>query len=232
MSDIAFFIAEQIGLVVFLNKCKRVIFLLYSRRQHFSMNKKDTFVNSQNDADESNYHNKTLITTDSLESSISEANILYKDQIKFLDGQKNYESVTFIWLDPQSQLIGNIIKPLRMINNYVESYVDPLLCLTAMESTDDRIFFICTSVHTEIIAAANAIPSVEAIFMLNLDGQSIDIDFVKLFGVYKEQEELFRALKETLEAFERITFEEFLFEQDNGFLWIQLWKAQVTMMKE
>ncbi|CAF1192969.1 unnamed protein product [Rotaria sordida] len=99
------------------------------------------------------------------------------------------------------------------------------------QSSNDRIFFICTSTNTDIIATANAIASVEAIFILKLDRQSVKPDFVKLIGVYEEQEQLLLAVKETLEIFQRIRFEEFLFEEDNTFLWLQLWRNEIMMRK-
>ncbi|CAF3077680.1 unnamed protein product [Rotaria sp. Silwood2] len=127
--------------------------------------------------------------------------------------------------------MGNIINALRVINNYVQWYTDPLPCFTSIESSNDRIFFICTSTNKDIIARANAMVSVEAIFILKLDEQSVKVDFVKLVGIYKEQEELFRALKETLETFQQIRFEEFLFEEDNTFLWLQLWRDEIMTRK-
>jgi hypothetical protein len=48
-----------------------------------------------------------------------------------------------------------------------------------------------------------------------------------LFGVFNQQEELFRVLKEVLDTFEQIQFEEFVFEEEKVFLWSQLWKEGV-----
>ncbi|CAF4676523.1 unnamed protein product, partial [Rotaria magnacalcarata] len=68
---------------------------------------------------------------------------------------------------------------------------------------------------------------VEAIFILNQNGDNIKGDFPKLFGIFTQQEELFRMLKEVYNTFEEVQLEEFTFEQDLVFLWSQLWKEDV-----
>ena len=58
--------------------------------------------------------------------------------------------------------------------------------------------------------------------------ESIKGDFPKLFGIFNQQEELFRILKEVFDTFEQIQLEEFAFEEDKIFLWSQLWKEEVS----
>ena len=163
----------------------------------------------------------------SLSSSTNKAMLPQDDRIKYLDARQNYETVAFIWYDSQLESRGNIVGALRMINNYVQSYTDPLLCFTSIKSSNDRAFFICASTDADTIAMAETIATIEAILIFKLDGQSIKTEIAKLVGVYEEQEALLRALKETLEIFQQVRLEEFAFEDDNNFLWSQLWRAEV-----
>ncbi|CAF3473434.1 unnamed protein product [Rotaria socialis] len=200
------------------------------------MSKKYMSTTSSNKADKSTNADKTKeyplpLVSASLSSPTIKNTVPQKCCIKYLDPQQNYESVTFIWLDPQSQSKDNIVTTLRMINNYVQSYTDSLSCFTSIESSKDKIFFICTSTNIDVISTANAMPNVEAIFILKLDGLAFKTDFVKVIGIYEEQEELVRALKQTLETCQQIRFEEFLFETENTFLWLQLWRDDIMTRK-
>ncbi|CAF0972875.1 unnamed protein product [Rotaria sordida] len=75
------------------------------------------------------------------------------------------------------------------------------------------------------------IENVEAIFILDPNSQDIKSDIPKLIGVFTQQEELFRSLKETLDIFEQIQLERFSFENETLFLWYQLWKEELTNRK-
>ena len=95
-------------------------------------------------------------------------------------------------------------------------------------SAKEKIFFITSSTNSELITTVHHFSAVEAIFILDPNVESIKGDFPKLFGIYSQQEELFRVLKEVLDTFEQIQLEEFAFEQDKVFLWSQLWKEEVS----
>ena len=139
---------------------------------------------------------------------------------------ENHENIVFIWFDPQAQSNLNLVGPLRAINNSVQAFTDSSTCFDTIRSLKEKIFFICSSCNDELITTVHDIPGVEGIFILGSFAENIRGDFPKLFGVFNQQEELFRVLKEVLDVFEEIQFEEFVFEDENIFLWSQLWKEQ------
>jgi hypothetical protein len=141
---------------------------------------------------------------------------------------ENYESVIFIWFDPEEQSNINLIGPLRAINDSVQAFTDSSSCFDILRSCKEKIFFICSSSNNELISIVHDFPAVEAIFILDPNPENLKGDFPKLFGVFRQQEELFRILKEVLDAFEQIQLEEFTFEHDKIFLWSQLWKEEVS----
>jgi hypothetical protein len=140
----------------------------------------------------------------------------------------NHESIVFIWYDPNEQSGLNLIGPLRAINDNVQSFIDGVSCLNAIKSSLEKVFFISTSSHHVLITKVHNLPAVEAIFILDPNVDSIRGEFPKLFGIFEQQEELFRVLKETIDIFEQIQFEVFSFEQEKVFLWSQLYKEEVS----
>ncbi|CAF2382775.1 unnamed protein product [Rotaria sp. Silwood2] len=145
--------------------------------------------------------------------------------------QDNHESIIFIWFDPQDQSGLNLVGPLRAINHHVQAFIDSLTCINAIKSSKEKIFFITSSSDSELIATVHNLAPVEAMFILASNVESIKGDFPKLCGIYSQQEELFRELKEILDVFEQIQLESFAFEHDKVFLWSQLWKEELTNRK-
>lgn len=141
--------------------------------------------------------------------------------------QGNVESIIFIWFDPQLQSGLNLVGSLRSINHHVQVYDETSACINAIKSLQEKIFLITSSIESDLIAMMNSFSNIEAIFILTSNGESIKGDFSKLFGIFPQQEELFRTVKEVLELFEQIQFEPFQFEHEKGFLWLQLWKEEV-----
>ena len=141
--------------------------------------------------------------------------------------QENHESVVFVWFDPQEQSILHLVRPLRAINDNVQTFPTSSSCFDAIRSSKEKIFFITSSSNSELIATVHHFTAVEGIFILDPNVDSIKGDFPKLFGIFPQQEELFRVLKETFDVFEQIQLEAVAFEQDKEFLWSQLWKEEV-----
>ena len=141
--------------------------------------------------------------------------------------QENHESIVFIWLDPQEQPSVNLVGPLRAINDSVHPFTHTAPCLKMIESSKEKIFFITTSSNSELINRVHSFDAVVAIFIFAPNIESIKGDFPKLTGIFNQQEELFRVLKEVSDAFEQLELELFEFEEDKGFLWSQLWKVDV-----
>ena len=142
--------------------------------------------------------------------------------------QENHESVVFVWFDPQEQSGLNLVGPLRAINDIVRPFNDIESCFNAIKSSNDKIFFITSSSSSELITTVHHFTAVEAIFILDPNVDSIKGDFPKLSGIFNQQEELFRVLKEIFDIFEQIQLETFVFEEDKMFLWSQLWKEEVS----
>lgn len=140
----------------------------------------------------------------------------------------NHESIIFIWYDPHEQSGLNLVGPLRAINHHVQPFIDGVSCLNAIKSSTERIFFISTSSHQVLITKVHSLPAVEAIFILDPNIDSIRGDFPKLFGIFEQQEGLFRVLKEVFDIFEQVQFEIFSFEQEKVFLWSQLYREEVN----
>jgi len=145
--------------------------------------------------------------------------------------QENHESVVFIWFDPQEQSTLNLFGPLRAINDNVQPFANSSSCFKAIKSSTDKIFFITSSSNSKLINTVHNFAAVEAIFILDPNIESIKGDFPKLCGIFNQQEELFRVLKEVMDVFEQIQLEVFAFEQDKVFLWSQIWKEKVSNKK-
>jgi hypothetical protein len=143
---------------------------------------------------------------------------------------ENHESVIFIWFDPREQSNINLVGPLRVINDSVQVFTDSSSCFDTIRSSKEKIFFICSISNNELITTVHDFPAVEAIFILDPNADSIKGDFPKLFGIFTQQEELFRTLKEVFDAFEQIQLEEFAFEQDKIFLWSQFRLAKKCLI--
>jgi hypothetical protein len=142
--------------------------------------------------------------------------------------QENHESVIFVWFDPQDQSTLNLVGPLRAINDNVQAFTASSSCFDVIQSSKDKIFFITSSSNIELITIVHSFTAVEGIFIIDPNVNSIKGDFPKLFGIFSQQEELFRVLKETFDIFEQIQLETVAFEQDKDFLWSQLWKEKVN----
>lgn len=182
--------------------------------------------NSRSKDNSKNRGVRRSLNANTLFSSTTESNVQNINRVNSSDD--NYETVVFIWFDPQENSSTNLIGPLRMINDNVKTFSDSLTCFDSLKTSQQKIFFISTSTNNELIATVHSFIAVEAIFILNQNGDNIKGDFPKLFGIFNQQEELFRMLKEVYNVFGEVQLEEFSFEQDLVFLWSQLWKEDVS----
>ncbi|CAF4640957.1 unnamed protein product [Rotaria sp. Silwood2] len=146
-----------------------------------------------------------------------------------LSTQVNRESIIFIWLHLQSQSTPKFISSLRAINDNVRTYTDASTCLEALQDSKDKIFLISSSANEKLIATVDNMHSIEAIFVFDRDANSVNGQYHKFLGVFTQQEELLQMLKKTLDRFQQIQLETFVFEEDKIFLWLQLWKEEVTI---
>ena len=141
---------------------------------------------------------------------------------------EKYECVTLIWFDPQGQSNVNLTGALRTIHDSVQVFTEFSTCLDVIKTSEEKLFFISSSNNSELIGMVNGLSAVEAIFILATNAESVKGNFPKLFGIFNQQEELLRVLKEILDVFEQVQSEEFNFEEEKVFLWAQLWKEEVS----
>jgi hypothetical protein len=140
----------------------------------------------------------------------------------------NLEGITFVCLDLPFESIPNLFSSLRTINDYIQTFTDSTLCLEWIQSSTDSIFFISSSTDRDFIAAVHACTVIEVIFILNSEAKISQDDFPKLAGVFHQHEKLVVVLEDMLNWFEHDKREVFAFENDNIFLWSQLWKEEVS----
>ena len=145
-----------------------------------------------------------------------------------IDSSVNRECVTLVWLDLGRETTGTFIGALRSINDCVRTYTETSACLDSIKSAREKIFFISSSSSSELLAIVHQCVAVEAIFVLDPDANGVRGDFPKLIDIFTQQEELLRGLRTTLDTFEHIQLEAFVFETDKVFLWWQLWKEEVN----
>jgi hypothetical protein len=172
-------------------------------------------------------NNKTRSVGGSVVSEASHSSTPEPSGRNMTYADENHESVIFIWFNPQEQSNVNFIGQLRAINHNVQAFTDAASCFDTIRSSKEKIFFICSLSNSELIGTVHDLTAVEAIFILDPNMDSIRGDFPKLFGIFSQQEELFRVLREIFDAFEQIQLEEFAFEEEKVFLWSQLWKEEV-----
>lgn len=159
-------------------------------------------------------------------TSITESNGEHGNSSNIVD--QKYECVTLVWFDPHGQSNINLIGALRSINDSIEVFTEWATCFDMIKSSEEKIFFISSTNNHELISLAHACSGVEAIFILAANAENVKGDFPKLFGVFNQQEELLRVLKETFDLFEQVQLEDFHFEAEKVFLWSQLWKEDVS----
>ena len=146
------------------------------------------------------------------------------------DSNVNRECVTLLWLDVRRDTGASFLAALRAINDCLRIYTETSACLEWIKSAEEKIFFISSSSSNEVLGTAHQYAHVEAIFVLDADANGVRGDFPKLIDIFKQQEELLRVLRITMETFERIQLEAFAFATDKIFLWWQLWKEQVKSL--
>lgn len=145
--------------------------------------------------------------------------------------QANHESIVFIWFDPEGKPIVYFGGALRAINDNLVIFSETTPCLNTIKLSQQKIFFITSSSSTDLLTTLQKLPAVEAIFILDPNISNVKGDFPKLCGIFTQQEELFRVLKEMLDLYEQIQLEEFVFEEEKEFLWSQLWKREVSVIR-
>jgi len=136
------------------------------------------------------------------------------------------QTLLFVVFDLHSQMNLNFLTSLRAIHNDIQIFTDISTCFNFVQITEDKIFFISTTNDKQMLEEFHQMKSIEAIFLFNSEAQ-LDSRFPKLFNVYTHYEELLMGIKDTLEWYEQTQMEVFVFERDQSFLWLQLWKNEV-----
>lgn len=167
-----------------------------------------------------------LLTLDTTLVSVTELTSVDARPVRI--SQENHESIVFIWFDPEGKPIVYFGGALRAINDNLIIFSDATTCINTIKLSQQKIFFITSSSSTDLLITVQKLPAVEGIFILDPNISNVKGDFSKLCGIFTQQEELFRVLKEILDLYEQIQLEEFIFEEDKEFLWSQLWKRDVS----
>lgn len=173
------------------------------------------------------HNNASTLTTASSVNSINELSVHGNASAIDPFTRINMEGITLVCFDLPFQLNTNLYSSFQEIIDYIQVFTDSARCLDWIQSSSDSIFFISSSINRDLIAAVHAVTFVEAIFILNNEAQVSRSEFPKLVGVFNQHEELSMVLRDTLAWVERSKLEIFAFEQDNSFLWSQLWKEKV-----
>ena len=146
------------------------------------------------------------------------------------DNQINRENILFVYLDLHSQLLPQMLHSLRALNDHVQTFDSDSLCFDFLQTSYDRVFFICPTSDKDLVKAVHELSAVEAIFLLATDTQLDRGRLPKIDGIYGNFEELLVGLRCTLEWFEQTQMEVFAVERDRMFLWSQLWKEEVRWL--
>jgi hypothetical protein len=121
-----------------------------------------------------------------------------------------------------------MLTSLGSINDYVQIFNDASICYDFLQTSTNRIFFICEADDEDLIKVVHDLSTVEAMFILNSDTNIDRSQLTKVNGIYSNFDELLLGLKETLEWFEQTELDIFAFERDRTLLWSQLWKEEVS----
>ncbi|CAF3470089.1 unnamed protein product [Rotaria socialis] len=162
-----------------------------------------------------------------IDSSVKVENASQSDR-RLIRRDDNHENLVFIRLDAEGSSSPNMLAFLRSINDSTRCYSTSSSCLDAIRSTKESVFFICSIYNIELLMTVHKMENVEAIFIVDSNPRDIKGDFPKLIGVFTQQEQLFRSLKDTVEIFEQIRLENFSFEEETSFLWYQLWRDEAS----
>lgn len=144
------------------------------------------------------------------------------------NSQINRENILFVYLDLHSQLVPQQLIALRTITDNVQTFTDESMCYEFLQTSIDRIFFICPTNDKDLVRIIHDVNAVEAIFLLASDANQIDRGRLpKIELICNNFEELTVGLNSTLQWFEETQMDLFTFDRDRIFLWLQLWKEEI-----
>ena len=184
---------------------------------------------------------KTVITTyryvnhSKVETSVSSIPIIEETSITTshsvipTDRRVNHEPITFLWLDLTSQSTPLIVTTLRAVNDFIRLETDLVSCFEEIKTCKNKIFLIIPSINEDLIKKFHGFDHVEAIFIFDSKSCPIEHEYPKLMGFFNQYEELTRCLKFIMELYQQIQLELFIFDDENAFLWLQLWKDEVKL---
>lgn len=141
--------------------------------------------------------------------------------------QIDRENVLFVYLDPHSHLLPQMILSLRAINHRLHIFNDESICYDFLQTTIDRIVFMCPTNDKDLIKAIHDLNTVDMMIVLSSDQYLERSRSPKIDGIYANFEELLIGLKGSFEWFEQTQLDLFTFERDRIFLWSQLWREEV-----
>jgi hypothetical protein len=126
------------------------------------------------------------------------------------DIERNLEDLTLIWCDPNiddspdSQCIQTLVKKL---NNYVQFYTDPQLCLDFIRSIkDEKILLVISNLfEKQIIPEVYLLPTISAIYLFCVDCQqytpiSISDQDQKTIEIFTDTEALMNSIQSRIHS--------------------------------
>ncbi|CAF0971181.1 unnamed protein product [Didymodactylos carnosus] len=155
---------------------------------------------------------------------------------------ENKEDITLIWLDQNiddSNDSQDTQTTFKQLNNYVQFYTDPLLCIDYIRTIKDELIFLVVSgsLSKQILPHICCLPSVHSIFIFCINRNDylfLQNDYPKIVDIFIDQESLFKSVRNTLHRVSKQTVAFSLFDQKNqksirdlskdsaSFLWYQL----------
>lgn len=183
---------------------------------------------------------KTVITTyryvncSKAETSVlsipmtEETSIITTHSVIPSDTRINYEPITFLWLDLTCQSTPLIVTTLRAVNDFIRLHTDIAACFEEIKTSKNKIFLIIPSVKEDLINKLHAFDHIQAIFIFDSKPCPIEHEYPKLIGFFNQYEELTQCLKFIMEIYQQIQLESFIFDDENAFLWLHLWKDEVN----
>ena len=139
----------------------------------------------------------------------------------------NGEPISLVWLDLHCHSTPLIIASLRSVNDFIRIYNDAFTCFEESKSSASQIFLLLPSGKEDLIVQFHVLDQVEAMFILDPKAIPIEQDFPKLIGCFKQHDELIPSLKYLIDQYQQVRLGTFAFDDEDAFLWLQLWKDEV-----
>ncbi|CAF4699734.1 unnamed protein product [Rotaria sp. Silwood1] len=165
------------------------------------------------------------------------------------NNNKNKESTTLIWFDPNirpREDIEQTKEQLRLINDYVIFSTDLEQCIRLMESIDKEKIFLITSgaKASQILPRTSSFHQIDSIFIFSTKKDRYEYllnEYSNIIGIYTNLHDLYESIKEQIDLVNKQIEKFCLFDQHQTlvkdlpkepakFLWFQLFNYVFTRL--